>query len=123
MKEFDLDKAKAGMPIITRDGRQAKLIGEREHPEYPIIALTRERDGIESVYVFTCDGRNCTYKLTNEDLFMAPIVHKKYANFYFKYGDFHDLSEVYDNRDVAIRNILHDKDHKYIKTIEIEWEE
>lgn len=123
MKEFDLEKAKAGMPIITRDGRQAKLIGEREHPEYPIIALTRERDGIESVYVFTCDGRNCTYKLTNEDLFMAPIVHKKYANFYLNNEDFYDLGEVYDSKDDAVRHIMDSEELKYIKTIEIEWEE
>lgn len=36
MKKFDLEKAKAGAPIITRDGRPARLLGEREHPDYGI---------------------------------------------------------------------------------------
>lgn len=42
MKEFDLEKAKAGEPIVTRDGRPARLLGEREHPNYPIIAVVKK---------------------------------------------------------------------------------
>lgn len=123
MKEFDLEKAMAGAPIMTRDGREARIIGERKHPEYPLVVAVCDKDGTEDIYLYTYEGRSYVHQICDEDLVMVPIVHKKYANFYLKYGDFHDLGEVYDNRDVAIRNILYDKDHKYIKTIEIEWEE
>lgn len=121
MKKFDLQKTKAGAPVMTRDGRKARIIGERKHPEYPLVVAVCDRNGTEEVFLYTNEGRNYMHQESQEDLFMATIKYKKYANFYFKDESFYDLGEVYDNRDVAIRNIRNDV--KYIKTIEIEWEE
>lgn len=121
MKAFDLEKAKAGEPLMTRDGRKARMIGERKHPEYPIVVAVCDKNGYEEVFLYTNEGRNYIHQKADEDLFMVPKKRKKYANFYLKDEDFYDLSEVYDNKDDAIRNIRYDV--KYIKTIEIEWEE
>lgn len=121
MKEFDLEKAKAGAPIVTKDGRNARIIGERKHPEYPLVVAVCDRNGVEEVFLYTNKGRNYLHQVCDEDLLMAPIIHKRYANFYFKDEDLYDLGEVYDSKDDAIRNIRYDV--KYIKTIEIEWEE
>lgn len=94
MKEFDLEKAKVGAPIMTRDGREARIINERKHPEFPLVVAVCDKDGTEDIYLYTYEGRSYVHQICDEDLVMAPIVHKKYANFYLKYGDFHDLGEV-----------------------------
>lgn len=121
MKKFDLEKAKAGAPIMTKNGRKARIIGERKHPEYPLVVAVRDKDETEEVYLYTTVGRSYIHKKSEEDLLMAPIVHKKYANLYLMVECFYDFGRVYDSKDDALRDIRDDV--KYIKTIEIEWEE
>lgn len=122
MNKFYLEKAKAGAPIVTRDGRPARLLGEVKHPNYPIVVAVRDKDGTEEVFLYTDDGRNYTQKESKEDLFMVPIIHKKYANLYFdaKKGEYR-LGDIHD---AEVENkFLRMMDCDYIKTIEIEWEE
>lgn len=123
MKKFNLEKAKVGAPIVTRDGKSARLLGEREHPNYPIIAVVKKSYDLEEVYSYTNDGHNNSKDETNNDLFMAPTKRIKYANFYFRSDGAYDFGKVYNDRSIAIRNISPDAESKYIKTIEIEWEE
>lgn len=123
MKEFDLEKAKAGEPVMTRDGRKARIIGERKHPDYPFVVAVCDKNGTEEVFLYTSKGRNYLHQECDEDLFMVSFKHKKYANFYLRCDGTYDFGEVYANRDVAIRNILNGAESKYIKTVEIEWEE
>lgn len=122
MKEFDLEKAKAGAPVMTKDGVPARILCfDFKHESFPIVCAIEDED-CEILATYSKEG-----KITNipsgEDLVMAPIKCKKYANFYLQDDGTYDLGEVYDNRDVAIRNILNGAGSKYIKTIEIEWEE
>lgn len=93
MKKFDLEKAKAGAPIVTRDGRPARLLGEREHPDYPIIAVVKKYHDIEHVYSYNTNGCNLNMDETENDLFMAPTKRVKYANFYFH--EKKDLKQVF----------------------------
>ena len=70
MKPFDLEKAKAGEPIITRNGLPARIICfDRKASVYPIVALVGG-DVNEVVESFTIEGtvlRMSEYPL---DLFM-----------------------------------------------------
>lgn len=124
MKKFNLEKAKAGAPLITRDGRPARFMGEREHPNYPIIAVVIKDYCIEEVYTYTANGRNITTDETENDLFMALTKRKKYVNFYFnsERGEY-DFGRIYDTDKEANDNIIKDGISQYIKTVEIEWEE
>lgn len=138
MKEFDIEKAKAGAPVCTRDGRPVRIIcwdyqeyGQQEADEkFPIIALVKCDKG-ERAYVYRESGKCMVDK--NDELMMAPVKHEGWVNVYMSDGH----SEV-DNRifgseeiakDAALGNIagvtkyvaLYDA--PYIATTKIEWEE
>lgn len=124
MKKIDLEKAKAGSPIVTRDGRPARLLGERKHPNYPIIAVVKKSYDLEEVYSYTNDGHNISTDETENDLFMAPTKRVKYANFYFHEKKGFEAGLFYDTEEEANINIIHyDGVSRYIKTIKVEWEE
>lgn len=124
MKKFNLEEAKAGAPIVTRDGRPARLLGEREHPDYPIIAVVKKYHDIEHVYSYNTNGCNLNMDETENDLFMAPTKRVKYANFYFHKKNGFEAGFFYDTEEEANINIIHyDGVSRYIKTIKVEWEE
>lgn len=59
MREFDLSAAKAGAPVCTRDGMEARIICfDRVDLEYPIIALYKTELGIEHMRSFLLMGFN-----------------------------------------------------------------
>lgn len=78
MKEFDIEKAKAGAPVCTRDGRPVRIIcwdyqeyGQQEADEkFPIIALVKCDKG-ERAYVYRESGKCKIDK--NDELVMAPV--------------------------------------------------
>ena len=85
MKEFDLEKAKAGAPVCTRDGRPARIIcwdyqeyGKQEADEkFPIIALVKEDKG-ERAYTYRESGKCKIYK--KDELMMAPVKHEGWVH-------------------------------------------
>lgn len=78
MREFDIEKAKAGAPVCTRDGRPVRIIcfdyqeyGQQEADEkFPIIALVKYDEG-ERAYVYRESGKCRVDK--NDELVMAPV--------------------------------------------------
>lgn len=89
MKPFNLEEAKAGKPICTRDGRRARIICyDARSEEYPIVALVESADGgEEGCYTFADNGRyysatECTSQQDNRDLFMAPTAKTVWVNLY-----------------------------------------
>lgn len=123
MKEFDLEKAKAGAPLITSGGRPARFLGEREHPRFPIIALVKEREGLEEVYTYTRDGRNMLEEYSNNDLFMEVEKQTLWANVYSAFSVCHvGQTLLYPSKEEALENIVSKKDYTYVDTVEIEVE-
>ena len=59
LKEFDLEAAKAGKPICTRDGSQARIIcfDFLSIDDTPIIALVRLSETQEGIVCYRKDGR------------------------------------------------------------------
>lgn len=82
---FDLEKAKSGHPIVTRDGRKARFCGYAEELKdgYRLIALV---DGQNSVTSFYDNGLLTSYEDTSYDLFLAqpelPKMRTVWANYY-----------------------------------------
>lgn len=91
LKEFNLEAAKAGKPVCTRDGRKARIICfDRKllfkGISYPIIALVEDTAKEETVYGYNEKGKvmiedDATYK---DDLMMLHekkegwiIIHKE----------------------------------------------
>ncbi len=50
-KPFDLEAAKAGAPVMTRDGRPARILAfDLKADEYPIAAAIESYDGESEGY-------------------------------------------------------------------------
>lgn len=75
MKPFDLEAAKRGEPIVTRDGRAAKFIAHVPELNFPVLVLLdvglwqARKDGTSNVGVHV-------------DLFMAPKKRTVWVNLY-----------------------------------------
>lgn len=108
--------------VVTRDGRNVRIICTDKRGDYPVVALIGIQDnGDESLDAFTENG--CwalSGKESVDDLFFAPEKHEGWVNIY-KYGeDKYITSEVvYTKKEDAIMG----KNKSYLTTIKIEWEE
>ena len=112
LKPFDLEAAKAGKPVCTRDGRKARIICfDAKGDPCPIIALVEENN-IESAYRYDKNGQNA-YKKSELDLMMLPEKKEGWVNVY--------KERCYETREEAIRHIA--PGTKYVDTIRVEWEE
>jgi len=81
MKPFDLEAAKRGDPIVTREGTEAKLIAYvPELGELHRVLYTVPNND----YALSCteDGRHYTNSQSGYDLFMAPKKRTVWVNFY-----------------------------------------
>ena len=81
MKPFNLEAAKAGAPIVTRDGRPAKFIAHvaEAHPSQRLLVLI---DG--AVHAKFESGKHASSQnnVFKSDLFMAPVKRTVWANVY-----------------------------------------
>ena len=120
LKPFDLQKAKAGKPVCTRDGRKARIIcfDRRlfyKNVSYPILTLVERSDGEDDVCGYNEKGKvliedGAEYK---DDLMMLPEKKEGWVNVY--------KERCYETREEAIRHIA--PGTKYVDTIRVEWEE
>ncbi len=73
MKPFNLERALAGAPVVTRDGGKVLDIKKwKTMPvphTYPLICLVEQEDGIFTV-TYTLEGRYCKEVDSLYDLFM-----------------------------------------------------
>lgn len=111
-KPFDLEAAKAGKPVCTRDGRKARIIcfDTINKGNYPIIALLEDK-GCEAIFYYNKDGK-CNVG-TERDLMMLPekkegwiIIHKE---------------AIYDKE--TAEKIARETTANVIRIQKIEWEE
>ena len=112
LKPFDLEAAKAGKPVCTRDGRKARIIcfDTINKGNYPIIALLEDK-GCEAIFYYNKDGK-CNVG-TELDLMMLPekkegwiIIHKE---------------AIYDKE--TAEKIAREPTANVIRIQKIEWEE
>lgn len=83
MKPFNLEEAKAGKPVCTRDGRPARLIYQDLQGEYPFVFAITSKDGVnEKVREYNYSGQYYDSEESKHDLFMAPVQHTVWVNLY-----------------------------------------
>lgn len=57
MKNFDLEAAKRGAAVCTREGMKARIVCfDRVDLEYPILGLRKNKAGVEYIFSYTLDG-------------------------------------------------------------------
>ena len=64
MKPFNLEEAKAGKPVCTRDGRNVRIVCFDARGELPVVALVNLDDEAEGAVHYTEGGR---YYLVGDD--------------------------------------------------------
>ena len=125
-KPFDLAAAKAGAPVITRDGERARIICFDADQQQPMIVLITTKDNGENIESYHSDGRYLLFSDSpnNYDLFMAPVKKTYYTNIFITPSGHVFASDGYSSEDNAIRhgNTKNNGLQAYIKTISFEVE-
>lgn len=88
---FDVEKAKAGAPVVTRDGRPARIICFDAKSKFPIVALVMENNK-ERVLSFSKKGRFYLDTEWKYDLFMATVKREGWVNLYKSENDKFDAA-------------------------------
>ena len=119
MKPFNLEEAKAGKPVCTRDGHSVRIICfDAKRGNYPIIALV-ENKGEEVVVSYNLDGRYCNDNNDELDLFMAPEKHEGYG--WLSRNDIYSMfATIYKTKEKALS---HKPDRGEPFLAKVEWEE
>ena len=116
LKPFDIQKAREGKPVCTRNGRKARIICfDAKCADTPIVALVTRNDG-EILFRYYRDGRLSDNKDSVTDLMMLPEKKEGWANIY--------RSQIYNTLEKAKEAYKRTcNDDNYLQTIKIEWEE
>lgn len=133
LKPFNLEAAKAGKPVCTRDGRKARIIcfDAKRKDGKNIMALipSKEYPGFEDLVAYPNNGNYHGGHENDGDLMMLPEKKEGWVNIYNRNRP-RTSSEncyimtgvsVFETKEGAISYI--DKDKEYIDTVKIEWEE
>lgn len=120
LKPFDIQKAREGKPVCTRDGRKARIICFDAKGTHPIIALVSDPDieGEEIPFCYTNDGfyNNPNYE-SNHDLMILPEKKEGWINLY-KWS-----TPIYKSEEEAKACVGSEKMNEYIASVKVQWEE
>lgn len=119
MKPFNLELAKAGHPVCTRDGHKVRIICfDRKDSNCPIIALLSDGSK-ETVSSYTTTGYYSKGQESQLDLMMVSEKKEGWINIYehgVSYLIYETEEEAKNSRMSAIGL------GRYVTTIKIEWE-
>ena len=122
LKPFDLEAARSGKPVCTREGRPARIICFDRKGYRKIVALVHTDYYEDEIIAYTIEGhRDCKSINTIDDLMMAPERHEGWINVY-KGGKL-DADYIYPTKADALENIFQPMKDNYIDTIKLTWEE
>ena len=114
LKPFDLQQAKTGKPVCTRDGRKARIICFDAKDDRSIIALVESKIERKEIIVFYLDNGFYFYnEESQDDLMMLPEKKEGWVNVY--------KERVYKSKEEAVGKKY--DGCTYIDTIKVEWEE
>lgn len=119
MKEFDYEKAKAGAPVCTRDGRPAKIIYWDAAGDDPIVALVNIGEHFQDALMYQKNGRFYSGEENKEDLMMVGRTREGWVNVQLNTNDGYRCTAVCADENTA-KSLA---DEFTVATIKIEWEE
>ena len=121
MKQFNLEEylKNPSKKVVTRDGRNARIICTDAKNDYPIVALIETPNGRERQPCgYKKDGTYIIGERLSCDLFFAPEKHERWVNLYKSgLGDYALGRDMYISKEraeaVASSNC--------VSTVKIEW--
>lgn len=129
LKPFDLEAARNGKPVCTRDGRKARIICfDAKGGDNPIVALYEHTDGsggiMEIVEVYHKNGKILEGSESWKDLMMLSEKHEGWINIYKtdidKYAAVAGYVYLYKTEEEAKAEA---SPGTVLATVKIEWEE
>ena len=111
LKPFDLQAAKSGKPVCTRDGRKARIICFDAKCNLPIIALVTNTGGNESLIRYYSNGSFTNLNKAGCDLMMLPEKKEGWVNV--------SKFSTYASKEEALSH----KTYDIISTVKVEWYE
>ena len=123
MERFKLDEylKDTSRKIVTRDGRNVRIICTDVKGNAPIVAVIKEKDNTENVLRYESDGIMHGYH--DIDLFFAPDVHVGWINLHKGrlYGGKYWPSVVYSTEEEAKEAAA--QFNNPVFTTKVQWEE
>ena len=119
MKPFNLELAKAGHPVCTRDGHKARIVCFDKEGFLPIVALVNRVCVVEEVFLYDSNGKASP---SNEsiDIMMASEKREGWINLYKSNNGVVYSGAIHKTKEAAQND---NKCDDLIDTIKIEWEE
>ena len=123
MKQFNLAEylENPNRRIITKDGRNVRIICTDAKGNFPIIALVETYNGNETVLRLKENGRFYNDTENSSDLFFSPVKKEGWINLYKINSTISPGPRAYDTKEDA-ESVAGDKSY-YLSRIKIEWEE
>lgn len=119
LKPFDLNAAKSGKPVYTRDGRKARIICfDAKFPQTGNIITLVEKENGEEVTLYHYDDGHCSIG-RGYDLMMLSEKKEGWVNIY-KSGECYNVGDFSFSKEEIEQ---HKNQNNYIATIKISWEE
>ena len=124
MKQFNLKEylQNPSRKIVTRDGRNVRVLCTNAKGDYPIVALIATLDGsIEFVCKFKKDGHflDNDDNNSNLDLFFVPEKHERWVNLYKEDDNIYASMDTFKTKKEAETLSC----SSCIATVKVEWEE
>ena len=118
MKQIDYNTLKVGDKVITRDGREGRVIcTDLNNPQPIAVAVWSNSKGTrEHINQYLKNGKVSDSDNMMQDIFLPPK--KEYVNLYReKEGAYYIFGDVYETKEEAVTAI---ERLGFIKTIEVE---
>ena len=125
LKPFNVQKAREGKPVCTRDGRKARIVCFDRKANTPIVALIECDDHGEILQCVHNDGRCVQFDISDNDLMMLPEKKEGWVNVY-RDCDGANITEndnIYSSEEAAIASAQVVNKNGYVATVKIAWEE
>lgn len=127
MKPFNIEEAKAGKPVCTRNGKKARIICfDKKGNEFPLIALICTSETEEEYYSFTKEGRFYSDDSKSSfDLFMASTHHEGWITIPEDTKHMIEIECFYNSKEEAITCAKHHNasNKNHLVAIKVEWDE
>ncbi len=128
MKEFNLNEylKNPSQKVVTRDGRNVRIICTNMKSEYPLIALAINKDDNKESLLNYKENGKYSYAVSENDLFFAPIKREGWVNIFYNFPkENHDYfcDKIYKTKEDAEKDAKKYNIDNYVTTTKIEWEE
>ena len=124
MKQFNLDEylKNPSRKVVTRDGRNVRIVCTNKKGVDPIVALVTKYDSdTELAYTYAKNGEFVGSIITKYDLFFAPEKHEGWVNVHKVDNSPYLDTCIWPTEEYAKKGAKYTDN--YVATVKIEWEE